>query len=141
MSDESDIPSFVEYADDVANAKAPAPLPVGKYHASIVEVKPTVSTAKGTKYAATTFLISPEQYPADYVDGAPDGTKIIYRRVSLEANAMAMFMMKRFLMAIAAPTGRRIDTLDWIGRTCTVEIAHTTYEGQTRHEIKAVEPA
>jgi hypothetical protein len=141
MAEETEIPSFVEYADDVANAKAPAPLPVGKYHASIVEVKPMVSNAKGTKYAAVTFLVPPEQYPADYTDGAPDGSKMIYRRVSMEANPMAMFMMKRFLTAIGAPTGRRIEVTDWIGRQATIEIAHTTYEGQLRGEIKAVEAA
>lgn len=137
---ETEIPSYVEYQDDIANAKAPAPLPAGKYHGSIVEAKPQVSNAKGTKYAAVTFLIDSAQYPADFTDGPPDGTKIIYRRVSLEANAMAMFMMKRFLTAIAAPMGRRVDLNDWIGRQATLEVTHTSYEGQTRHEIKAVEP-
>ena len=135
------MPSANIAADDIANAKAPAPLPVGKYHASIVDVKPMVSNAKGTKYAAVTFLVPPEQYPADYVDGAPDGAKMIYRRVSLEANPMAMFMMKRFVTAIAAPTGRRIELTDWIGRQATIEVNHTTYEGQIRGEIKNIVPA
>ncbi len=142
MAEENDdIGSVVEYQTDIADAKAPSPLPVKKYHASIVEAKPMTSQAKGTKYAAVTFLVPAEQYPPDYVDGMPDGTKIIYRRVSLEATAMGMFGMKRFCQAIGAPMGRRIDLNDWIGREATIEIAHTTYEGQPRHEIKAVEPA
>lgn len=141
MADENDeISSVIEYQEDIANAKAPAPLPVKKYHASIVEAKPMVSNAKGTKYAAVTFLIPSEQYPADYTDGNADGTKIIYRRVSLEKNAMAIFGMSRFVKAIGAPTGHRIDMNDWIGREATVEVVHEPYEGQPRHSIKAVEP-
>lgn len=140
MADENEISSVIEYQEDIANAKAPAPLPIKKYHASIVEAKPMVSQTKGTKYAAVTFMIGADQYPADYTDGAPDGTKITYRRVSLEQNAMAIFGMSRFVKAIGAPTGRRIDLNDWIGREATVEVAHNDYEGQARHEIKAVEP-
>lgn len=140
MADETELPSFVEYQEDIANAKAPAPLPIGKYASSIVEVKPMLST-KGTKYAAVTFLIPAAQYPADYTDGPPDGQKVIYRRVSLEPNTMAAFMMSRFVKAIGAPTGRRIEFSDWIGRQATLDIQHTTYEGQLRHDIKAVEPA
>jgi hypothetical protein len=141
MADETEIPSYVEYQEDIANAKAPAPLPVGKYHASIVEAKPLIGVQKGTKYAAVTFLVPAAQYPADYTDGPPDGTKIIYRRVSMETTAMGAFMMSRFVKAIGAPTGRRVELADWIGREATIEVAHTMYEGQQRHEIKAVEPA
>lgn len=137
---DEEISSIIEYQDDIANAKPPAPLPIKKYHASIVEAKPMVSQAKGTKYAAVTFLIPAEQYPADYTDGPPDGTKIIYRRVSLEMNPMAIFGVSRFVKAIGAPTGRRVDLNDWIGREATVEVAHNPYEGHQRHEIKAVEP-
>ena len=136
-----EIDSVIEYQDDIANAKAPSPLPIKKYHASIVEAKKMTSVAKGTKYAAVTFLVPSDQYPMDYTDGAPDGTKVVYRRVSLEANPMGMFGLKRFLQAIGAPAGRRIDLKDWIGRAATIEIAHTVYEGQQRHEIKAVEAA
>ena len=141
MADEAPISSVIEYQEDITNAKAPAPLPVKKYHASIVDAKIATSIAKGTRYAAVTFMVPPEQYPADYVDGAPDGTKIIYRRVSCEPTAAGIFGMSRFCKSIGAPTGRSVDLNDWIGRQATVEIAHTTYEGQTRHEIKNVEPA
>lgn len=141
MADEAAISSVIEYQEDITDAKAPAPLPVKKYHASITDAKIEVSKAKGTKYAAVTFMISADQYPADYTDGSPDGTRIVYRRVSCEPTAMGIFGMSRFCKAIGAPTGRSIDVNDWIGRQATVEITHTTYEGQTRHEIKNVEPA
>lgn len=139
--EQDEIDSVIEYQDDIANAKAPAPLPVKKYHASIVEAKKMTSQAKGTKYAAVTFLVPAEQYPMDYTDGAPDGTKIVYRRVSCELTPMGIFGMSRFVKAIGAPAGRTINLNDWIGREATIEITHTVYEGQTRHEIKAVEPA
>lgn len=138
---EDQIESIIEYQDDIADAKAPSPLPIGKYHGEIVSVSSKTSQAKGNKYCEVWFRVGPEQYPADYVDGAPDGTRLAYRYVSPDNTATARWGMKRFLDTIKAPQGRTLNLADWIGKQATLDVVHEPYQGMDRANIKAVEPA
>ena len=137
---EDQIESIIEYQDDIADAQPPTPLPVGKYHASVIGALIKTSQ-KGNQYCEVMFRIPSEQYPPDYLDGNPEGTNIAFRRLSPTGTALARYGMRRFCEAIGAPLGRKLDMSDWIGKEATLDIVHRDYEGSPRMDIKAVEKA
>ncbi len=140
-ADDDALPSIITFSEDNAEAEAPVPLPVGDYPADIRKVEQKESGA-GNKYAAVSFYVSPEDYPADYdASNAPDGTVIIYRRVPLEDNPQSRWRMRKFLTAIGAVPSRNIDLNDWIGLTASVGVGRDTWEGEPRATIERVNPA
>ena len=137
MSD-TELPSIVEFSSDLSKAEAPEPLPVGEYEANITSTEVKTSQAKDKRYCEIRWNVSPDQYPADYGDGSPDGTNLIYRRVSLEDNPQARWFTKQFIDAIGAPLGKKIDVNTWVGMDAVVEVDHETYEGVNRAIVKRV---
>lgn len=137
---EDALPSVVEFSEDVGDQDAPVPLPVGDYPASIkaVEVK---NSQRDTKYAAVTFHISADAFPADFTEGDPDGETIIYRRVPLEDTPRARFALRRFCEAIGATPSKRIDVNEWVGLEAVVTVGNSEYEGMPRAEISKVSKA
>lgn len=132
--------SIVEFSEDISQAEAPEPLPVGEYPATIRAVKVMLSQ-RGTKYAAVSFMVSPDEFPADYpVENAPDGKTIVYRRCSLEDNPQARYMLRNFCEAIGAAASKRIDVNEWIGLDAVINIEHDEYEGVKREQISRVNP-
>lgn len=137
MSDEA-LPSVISFSEDINDAEAPVPLPANDYPAVIVGVTPKVSS-KGTKYAEAQFRIDPADYPADFdVGNAPNGVNVFYRRVSLEDNPNARYMMKLWCTAIGAPMSKNLDMQEWVGQEAMVTVKHETYEGVTRPVIVKV---
>src|SRR5215469_690985 len=129
--------SIVEYSQDLNNAEAPAPLPAGPYPAEIISAQEKVS-GSGNKYLNVVFRINSESYPADYVDGDPEGTEIHYNFIQLEDNGRNRFRMRQFLERVGAPLSRRIDLNTLMGLTATVEITHQTYQDETRPQIARI---
>lgn len=136
----SDQPSIIEFSEDVATAEAPVPLPVGDYPAEIRGVTSKTSQ-NGNPYAQVQFFINPDSYPADYTEGEPDGMILSYNRVSLQDTPASRHRMRKFLEAIGAPAGKKIDLNDWVGRTAIVSVAHDPYEGENRANIAKVNAA
>ena len=138
MSDE--LSSIVEFSVDLKNQDAPEPLPSGKYTGVIrnAEIK---ESQRGTRYAAVSFHISADQFPADYKDGSDDGLTLIYRRVGLEDNPQARYGTKRFIEAIGGPLSKSIDVSEWVGMEAALEVEHDTYEGVTRAVVNRVHAA
>lgn len=132
--------SIIEYSEDISTAEAPEPLPVGDYPAEIRAAERKTS-AKGNPYGAVTFFIAPENYPADFTQGDPDGMSLAFNRVPVDDTPAARYRMRKFCEAIGAPTGSRVDMNEWIGLTAVVSITHDTYEGETRAVISKVNPA
>ena len=132
------LPSIVEFSADISKQKQPEPLPAGEYVAVIRAAEQRVSQ-RDTRYAATSFFVGADQYPVDYQDGNPDGTTLIYRRVSLEDTPQGRFGARRFCEAIGAPMGKRIDLSEWIGMEASVTIVHETYEDVLRAVISSVQ--
>jgi hypothetical protein len=122
--DNNGMPSVFEYDEDVGEAKAPKPLPKAKYRASIEGVEAKVSEKSGNQYAAVSFKIAPDQYPADFTDGNPDGTIIVYRRITMEKEPRAVYRLRKFLEAIGAPKGKTINLSDWLGREAIIKLDH-----------------
>lgn len=131
--------SIIEFSSDIADAEAPPALPVGEYPAAIREVDVKTSTNSGNMYAAVSFHISPDEFPADYpTDIAPDGKVIVYRRLVLEDDARSRYNLRKFCEAVGAPMSKRIDVNDWVGLECKIRVAHGTWEGIVREEIESV---
>lgn len=132
--------SIIEYSDDLGNAEAPVPLPIGDYPA---EIRGAVikTSGKGNQYVEVQLYISPESYPADYTDGSEDGAILTYGRLSPDDTQRARYGMRKFAEAIGAPTGKKVDMNEWLGLNAIVTVAHDTYEGETRAQIKKVNPA
>lgn len=139
MVDENQVEdTIIEYSEDISDAEPPPPLPPGTYTASIRASEKRMNAKQTGFYAATTFHISPDEYPADYVDGPPDGTSLIYRRVSVEDNPMARFGMRTFCEAIGAKMGKNIDLNSFVGLEARVEITNEMWEGFPRAQINKV---
>ena len=139
MSDENELPSILEYSEDVAEADAPVPLPGSEYEAVIKGAMPKLGVASGKKYVAVDFHIGTDQFPADYpVENNPDGATITYRRVSGEDSPRGRFSMRKFCEAVGHKGGKRVDCLEFVGLNAKVKTVITRYEGQDREEIVAV---
>ena len=136
----SDQMSIIEYDEDLSSAEAPVPLPVGDYPAEIRSAERKTSAA-GNEYINVTFHISPEAYPADYTEGSEDGQVLTFGRLSPENTQRARWNMKKFCESIGVTLGKSLDLNDWIGQSAIVTVAHDTYEGETRPQIKKVNPA
>lgn len=129
--------SIIQFSEDITNAEAPAPLPVGEYTAEIRSVETKVS-AKGNTYMSVQFFIDSSQYPADYTEGDPDGTILTYNRIVVEDTARGRHRMKKFCESIGAKTGREVNPADWLGLTATVSVKTGEWEGEPRAEIDRV---
>ena len=139
MSQE-EMDSIVEFSVNLKDQDQPEPLPAGRYN-GVIRAAEVKMSQRDTKYGAVTFHISPEQFPADWEDGNPDGQVLVYRRVGLEDNPQARFGTKRFIEAIGGPLGKKINVSDWIGLEATVEVEHDSWEGSVRANIVRVSAA
>lgn len=134
----SEINSIVEFSEDIASAEAVPPLPPGDYAAEVRGATHKTSATSGNPYAAVQFFIAPEQYPADYSDGDPDGTLLTFNRVTLVDSPAARHRLRKFCEAIGAPMGKSIDLNSWVGLTGHVTVVTDEYEGEKRAAIAKV---
>jgi len=134
----SDAMGILEFSEDVGSQDAPVPLPAGDYTAEIRAAAKKTSATTGNDYVQVTFFIQPDQYPADYSEGDPDGQALTFNRVSTQDTPAGRYRLRKFLEAIGAKMGKSIDLNDWVGLTATVKVDSETYEGETRAVIKSV---
>lgn len=130
--------SIMQFSEDLNSQEQPPLLPTGSYPAEIIGAEFKTSATSGNRYLSVQFRIDEANYPADYVDGDPDGTVLSYNRLIMEDKPMPRYRLKKFLMSIGAGLSRQFDPTDILGLSGTVEIAHEEYEGETRANIKRV---
>lgn len=135
-----ELSSIVEFSADISKAEAPEPLPVGIYQGVIRSALPKMSQ-RDTRYAEVWFVISADQYPADYTDGNPDGTTLAFRRCSLEDTPAGRYGTRMFCESIGAPCGKEVDTNLWLNLEAQLEVGHESYEGVNRSVIQRVRAA
>lgn len=122
MADQNELPSVVEFSEDVATQKQPDPLPKGTYPAEITSAVVKLSKA-GNKYAEIGCKIDANNYPPDWTEGDPDGLVLYYRRVTLEDNPASRFRLKEFVKNAGLPAiGRELNIMDWLGRNVRVDV-------------------
>ena len=130
--------SILQFSEDITNAQPPPPLPVGPYPAEIIGAQRRTSATSGNDYAQITMRINAESYPADYTDGDPDGTTLMYNRLQIGDTPTIRHRWRVFMERCGGPLGRSVDLNSLIGLTCTVEITHQEYEGEQRAQIARV---
>lgn len=129
---------ILEFSEDIGDAEAPEPLPVGDYRGTIEQVEVRVSQTD-RRYVAVTFRVSPDEYPADYpLENAPDGKMLTYRRVPAEDDRQSRFRLRQFCESIGAAMAKQINPQEWIGLEAVLTIDHDTYEGITRENVARV---
>ena len=134
--------TIFEFSEDISEAEAPDPLPPGDYEGEIRAVAGARSQSTDNQYAAVSFIIPPDQFPADYDStNAPDGMTIIYRRVPLEDDRRSRFFLRRFCDAIGAPMSKTIDLTEWLGKMAKLTVANEDWEGLPRSVITRVSEA
>lgn len=121
MSEDNDTNVFV-YSEDLSNAEAPNPLPKGSYPAEVRSASIEDSKSKpGKKNLKLGLYIAPESYPADYLDGNPDGMTLATYQ-PLDDSTRGRYRMKKFLETFGLKTTRKnVDPNDFMGATCTIE--------------------
>lgn len=137
MVNETELGSIIEFDEDLSNVEAPKPLPSGVYDA-IIQTAEVVKSKDQTKdMIKVTFNISADQYPADYVDGNPNGTTLSMY-LMCDNSPRSKFVMKRFILAIGAPLSNRIDVTTFIGLPAKVEVATQLWQGMETARIARV---
>lgn len=140
VDNEDEVGSILDFSENISDAEAPEPLPDREYPATIQKAEMKTSDRTGSRYIAVTFKINVDDYPADYdANNAPDGTTLMYMRLSAEDNVQSRYRMRKFIEAIGAKGGKRIDLQEWIGLTAKITTKAEEYEGVKRAAIVKVE--
>jgi hypothetical protein len=130
--------SLLTFSEDITNAPPPVPLPVGPYPAEIIGAQRRVSATTGNEYVSIPMRINAESYPADYTDGDPDGTVLVYNRLAIDDTPTNRHRWRVFMEKCGGPLGRTIDLNALVGLTCTVEVSHQEFEGEQRAQIARI---
>lgn len=139
LVEDDDELSIIEFSENIADAEAPDPLPERDYPSAISKVSRQTSGNGGT-YAAVSFHVNEEDYPADFDVAQAPGGKEVRHVVMLTDDAPTRHRVRRFCEAIGAPMGKRINIAEWVGLQATITIKHDTYEGVKREKVSKVEP-
>lgn len=140
MATEQSTVSILEYSNDIADATPPVPLPAGTYRGTIMSAEMKTSANTGNQYIAVGFHINADQYPLDFVDGDPEGTKLYYNRVTVQDTTAGRWRIRKFMETIGATmTGGRVDLSAWINLSAMVVIKNGEYNGEPRAEISNIE--
>lgn len=132
--------SILEFSTDISDAEAPVALPAGDYPAKIISAEVGTSSNSGKQRVDVTFRIQPEDFPADYEDAESfaDG-KDVHAYISVEDTKAAKFRLRKFIEAIGAKAGGKIDVNEWVGKSAIVTIEQDEYEGVPRERFRKVE--
>lgn len=134
---------IIELESSLSDVEKPLELPAGLYEGEIQDVQIATST-KGNRYFAVQFVIAPDQIGADVADQFEDGAKLYWNRVVVPSgkDRRALFNLRKFVEAIGIDSNTaQVDPNEWMGRKARLKVAHSTYQGETRAEIKSVESA
>lgn len=134
-----DTMDVIELDENLDETPEPDLLPAGFYPAEVVSVERRTNQKGTGDYFSVRFVISPDNYPADYdVDNYPEGCSLYYNllRVPGAGDRRAKLNIKRFMETLGLPTDvNKIDPSQWIGRPAKLKVEHNTYEGVTREQI------
>lgn len=140
MSDTApELGSVFEFADDISKAEAPPPLPPRSYVATVTGAVAVEAKSGKGKYAAIEFTISPDQFPPDFAAIQSDAVKLYYRRVGLDDTARTRYNIRKFCEALRVPVSKRFDLNDCVGKSASIKVGESEWQGEKRAEIQAVE--
>jgi len=127
--------TMMSYSQDIKDAEKPKPLPSGQYR-GVVRSAECKMSGKGKKYIAVVLNISPDQYPADFTDGNPDGTTMTWGRTSGEDTPQGRWQVKKLFSDFGAPMpGKEVDLNQLLSREVIIDVKHETYQGEIQANI------
>ena len=129
--------SLFEYSQDLANVEAPEPLPPNEYPV-VIEKAELIQSKQGAGplYLVLGCRVMPDDYPADFIDGDPDGTYMTWYAVRVEDNAQGRWRMKKFKLRCGLQPTPVLDPTEFLGLKIAVLTAAEEYEGEKRPSIK-----
>jgi len=127
--------SIMRFSQDIASAEPPPPLPARAYRAEVVGASIRPAATSGVMYLNLQMRIPAEEYPADYVDGDPDGTMIYYNRIQASDSPQNRYRWRKAMERLGGPLSMEIDVNSLIGLWANVEVVHQEYEGEQRAQI------
>jgi len=138
----TELPNVMELDFDLNDVTPPVPLPAGEYRATVRNVEHAVSKSSGKSMAVFDYYISPDQYPADYTDGNPDG-EVIRTYFSLDMSVPRnrwRWKQLHQMHGVRIVPGR-LDLTAFIGRDVIVEVSHEEYQGEVRPRVNPIREA
>lgn len=143
MIEENDTLDVLELDESLADVEKPPEIPAGAYVGEIQDVQ-VKDAQSGNRYYAIKFVISPDNLPADIRDNWEDGAVLYWNRniVPKKNDRRALYNLRKLMEALGFDANTTtIDPNEWMGREARLRIVHGKYQGETRAEIRAVEPA
>lgn len=136
----TELGSVYEYSDNIADAAPPSPLPAGDYRASVKAIEAKNSKASGKPMAVLSYHVSPDQYPADYTEGNPDGETMMFYR-PLEDTPKNRFLLRKFCEMHGVSASKRINLPDFIGQEVIIKVEHEDYQGSPQARATPIRAA
>jgi hypothetical protein len=131
--------SILQFSEDISEATAPPPLPIGVYRGEIIGASWRTSPTSGNMYAQIMVRVPASEYAADYADvGEPDGVVMSFNRLLHQDSPRIRYAWRLFNEKVGAPNGRSIDLNNYLGLPITVDVVHQEYEGEQRASIARV---
>lgn len=133
----------IELDESLADAEKPPELPAGVYVGEVQDVQKATS-GKGNEYFAVTFVIAPDEIPADLREHYEDGARLFWNRtiVPKKGDRRALWNLRKFIEALSLDSNTTsIDPNEWMGRKARLRVVIGKYQGEERAEIRAVEAA
>jgi len=136
MADEE---SILTFSEDISEAEAPDPLPVGDYPASVHSIEVKTSATSGNRYLNTMFRVQPDDFPPDFpLENAPDGAMIPFRRVVVEDTPRHRHSLRRFCEACGVAASKTVNVTEFVGAEVVLSIQHDEYNGVNREDVREV---
>lgn len=132
----------IELEGNLADAEKPPEIRAGKYTAEVQGVEIKTSGNSGNRYFAVKFVIPPENLSADQRDDYPDGAIQYWNRQLLpdKNDRRTLYNLRRFIEALGLNANTsKINPDEWMGQEARIVIKHSSYEGEMRAQISAVE--
>lgn len=137
----SELGSVYTFNSDIASAEAPQPLTPGEYRGSVVHAELSTSKSSGNPMLVTQYLVSSDQFPADFTDGNPEGeTFRVYTSLN-DTTPRGRFMIKKFMEMHGIVPSNRLNVPDFLGQEVILDISHEDYQGMPQARAKVVRPA
>lgn len=133
----TELGSVYEFQSNIGDAEAPKPLPMGEYRASVRSAELQLSKSSGNPMIVVSYHISPDQFPADFTDGNPDGEVLtVYK--SLSETPQNKWLLRKFCEMHGVAASNRLVATDFIGQDVIVKITHEDYQGVSQARANPV---
>lgn len=134
---------IVQFEDNLDDVEKPKEVPPGRYIGEVQDVQIKTSGA-GNRYYAIKIVVPSDELPANVREEYEDGWTTYWNRqvVPKGKDRRALWNLKLLLAAMGLDTNvTSVDPNGWMGASIGLRVIHETYKGNTRAQIRSVEPA